>query len=71
MAITAECAVLRDEGEAYARRLEEAGVPVTCTWYTGTIHGFMGMAKALSHARWAFDEIGAAMPAMKGAGFSA
>ncbi|GAA1333222.1 alpha/beta hydrolase [Pseudonocardia xinjiangensis] len=33
--------VLRDEGEAYARRLIEAGVPTTSVRYNGTIHDFM------------------------------
>jgi acetyl esterase/lipase len=33
--------VLRDEGEAYARRLLEAGVPVTTVRYNAIIHDFM------------------------------
>jgi acetyl esterase len=33
--------VLRDEGEAYGRKLAEAGVPVTSVRYNGTIHDFM------------------------------
>lgn len=33
--------VLRDEGEAYARRLLEAGVRTTCVRYNATIHDFM------------------------------
>jgi acetyl esterase len=45
--ITEEFDVLRDEGEAYAHKLMQAGVPVTATRYLGTIHDFM-MLNAIS-----------------------
>jgi acetyl esterase len=45
--ITDEGDVLRDEGEAYSRKLREAGVDVTAVRYEGIFHDFM-MLNALA-----------------------
>jgi acetyl esterase len=53
--------VLHDEGEAYARALEAAGVPVTLRRYDGAVHGFFRWLAKAELSRRAVADVGAAL----------
>lgn len=53
--ITAEFDPLRDEGEAYSRKLEKAGVNVRFKKFDGVVHEFFGLAGAVGKAKEALD----------------
>jgi acetyl esterase len=55
--LTAEYDPLRDEGEAYAEKLQGAGVNATLTRYPGMIHAFIRMTAQLDKANVALGEV--------------
>lgn len=55
--LTAEYDPLRDEGEAYGKKLQEAGVNVTLSRWPGMIHGFIRMTTVLDKANDALDQV--------------
>ena len=57
LVITAECDPLRDEGEAYAARLKDAGVRVTLTQYDGMIHPFFALGGVVPQALDALQQV--------------
>lgn len=61
--ITAEHDVLRDEGERYAARLADAGVPVTHRRFDGQLHGFFTNLDQLPQSRVAIDLVADAISA--------
>jgi acetyl esterase/lipase len=64
--LTAGFDVLRDEGEAYARRLEAAGVPVQLRRHAGLIHGFANATSTSRGARAAMADAARALGAVVG-----
>ncbi len=63
LVITAEFDPLRDEGEAYAARLREAGVPVEVKRYNGMIHGFFSLGHVLEQGKKAVADAAAGLRA--------
>jgi acetyl esterase len=57
--LTAAGDPLRDEGDEYAARLKQAGVPVAYRHFGGQFHGFFTMGKLLNQANVAVSEIAA------------
>ncbi|MFE0023759.1 alpha/beta hydrolase [Amycolatopsis sp. NPDC059021] len=66
LVITGEADVLRDEGEAYAAKLRQAGVPVTAVRYQGIIHDFV-MVNALRETHAAEAAIAQAIAVLRNA----
>ena len=61
LVVTAGYDVLRDEGEAYAHRLQEVGVKVALTQYPTLVHGFFGTVSVVDAARRALQATRAAL----------
>lgn len=59
--ITAEFDPLRDEGEQYADRLQEAGNQVTVMRYNGMIHGFFGIGAVVDQGKQAIEDAAAGL----------
>jgi acetyl esterase len=61
MVITGECDPLCDQGEAYARKLQSAGVAVELKRYDGMIHPFISLAGIIDAGRTAIADAASAV----------
>jgi acetyl esterase len=59
LVLTAECDAVRDDGEAYAARLAQEGVPATCVRYQGMLHTFYSMRGTVPAAALAQQQVSA------------
>lgn len=59
--LTGEFDPLRDEGEAYAARLRQAGIPVKTMRYPGMIHGFFQMGGIIDQGNQAIADVAATL----------
>jgi acetyl esterase/lipase len=65
--ITAECDMVRDQGEAYARKLQAAGVAVESKRYEGMIHPFFSLGGIVDGGREAISDAAAKLRVALGA----
>lgn len=68
--LTAEVDPLCDDGEAYGRRLVEAGVRITMKRYLGLPHGFLGLPLELEPIRRVYEDLGQVLRRDVGPSFS-
>ena len=61
LVITAEYDPLRDEGEAYADALQQAGVEARSSRYDGMVHGFFGLEAIIPASAAAMEEAASAL----------
>jgi acetyl esterase len=65
--ITAECDMVRDQGQAYARKLQAAGVTVESKCYDGMIHPFISLGGIVEGGREAIADAAAKLRVALGA----
>jgi acetyl esterase len=65
--ITAECDMLRDQGEAYARKLQAAGIAVELKRYDGMLHPFFSLGGIVDGGREAITDAASKLRAALGA----